>query len=189
MAGKRIGMQKTREIIRVTVGGLADRAAARACNVSASTVGDTVRAAKRAGLHQWPLPELGDKELRTRLFGPGASGPVRPSPDFERIDTQLRGKHVTLQLLWGDYRDGHPDGYGYSRFCELFRRWRKSRGSEAVMRFEHRAGETLFVDWAGATVAYTEGGAQRLVLSLAVIRVANPVKVMDHMLYVADPGR
>ncbi len=162
MAGKRISMHKTREIIRVTVNGFADRAAARVCNVSASTVGATVRAAKAADLHRWPLPELSDEELRARLFGRSAtSGAVRPKPDFKQIDTQLRHKHVTLQLLWRDYRDTHPDGYGYSRFCELFRRWRKSSGHEAVMRFDHRAGETLFVDWAGATVAYTEGGEER----------------------------
>jgi transposase len=154
-------MRKTREIIRLTVGGLADRAVARACGVSASTVGSAVRAAKAAGLHQWPLPELSDGELKGMLFGSAGDGHRCPPPDFGEIDRELRRKHMTLQLLWGDYRAAHPDGYGYSRFCELFREWRRGRGQEATMRFEHRAGETLFVDWTGATVPYLEGGAER----------------------------
>ena len=161
MAGKRISMRKTREIIRLSVGGLADRAVARACSVSATTVGDTVRAAKSAGLFIWPLPDVSDSELRSKLFSCPDTVQGRPQPDFGRIDTELRRKHMTLQLLWRDYRTAHPDGYGYSRFCELYGRWRKSKGAEAVMRFEHRAGETLFVDWAGATVPYIENGSEK----------------------------
>jgi transposase len=162
MAGKRISMKKTREIIRLSIHGLSDRVVAQGCKVAVGTVGSTVRAAKRAGLYQWPLPELTDTELRLRLFGScGKADRARPLPDFEQIDKQLRGKHVTRQLLWRDYREAHPDGYAYSQFCELYRAWRKSRGCEAVMRFEHRAGETLFVDWAGATIQYLENGVRR----------------------------
>jgi transposase len=153
-------MRKTHEIIRLSVSGLADRAVARACGVSPTTVGDTVRAAKSAELYVWPLPELGDSELRERLFGSAAAGRSLAAPDFEKVDRQLRAKHVTLQLLWEDYRTAHPDGYSYSRFCELYRRWRRQTGAEAVMRFEHRAGETLFVDWAGAKVPYLENGIE-----------------------------
>ena len=161
MAGRRISMRKTREIIRLSVGGLADRAVARSCRVSATTVGDTVRAAKAAGLYGWPLPEISDSDLQGRLFAGESPGRAYPLPDFARIDRELRRKHMTLQLLWQDYRQAHPDGYGYSRFCELYGRWRQSAGAEAVLRFEHRAGETLFVDWAGATVPYREDGQEQ----------------------------
>ncbi len=120
-------MRKTREIIRLSVDGLGDRAVARACSVSPSTVGNTVRAAKAADLYRWPLPELGNAELRDRLSDRTGPAGGRPVPEFERIDTELRRKHVTLQLLWHDYRAAHPDGYGYSRFCDLYRRWPSSR--------------------------------------------------------------
>jgi transposase len=57
---------------------------------------------------------------------------------------------VTLQLLWEEYREANPDGYRYSRFCELYQRWRKKL--DVVMRQEHRPGEKAFIDWAGSTI-------------------------------------
>ena len=57
---------------------------------------------------------------------------------------------MTLQLIWEEYRDANQDGYGYSRFCELYQCWR--RKLDVVLRQEHKAGEKAFVDWAGATM-------------------------------------
>ncbi|MGH9719711.1 MAG: IS21 family transposase, partial [Bryobacteraceae bacterium] len=57
---------------------------------------------------------------------------------------------MTLQLLWEEYRDQNPDGDRYSRYCDLYRSW--LRRQELVLRHEHRAGEKLFVDYAGDTV-------------------------------------
>ena len=59
-------------------------------------------------------------------------------------------KHLTLQLLWEEYRQAQPDDYRYSRFCELYQRWRSKL--DVVLRQEHKAGEKMFVDWAGATI-------------------------------------
>ncbi len=71
--------------------------------------------------------------------------------DFNQLRTQLQThKHLTLQLVWEEYREAHPDGYSYSRFCELYQRW--NRNQDVVLRQEHRAGEKTFVDWAGDTV-------------------------------------
>jgi transposase len=76
--------------------------------------------------------------------------PRRPL-DSAAIHEQLRSnKYVTLQLLWEEYRQANPDGYRYSRFCELYRRWRSKL--DVVLRQEHKAGEKMFVDWAGATI-------------------------------------
>ena len=55
-----------------------------------------------------------------------------------------------MQLVWEEYREAHSDGYGYSRFCELYQRW--NRNQDVVLRQEHHAGEKTFVDWAGDTV-------------------------------------
>ena len=68
----------------------------------------------------------------------------------DRIHAELRRRGVTLALLWQDYRGQHPDGYGYSRFCDLYGEWR--RGVTATMRQTHAAGEKLFVDFAGAVL-------------------------------------
>jgi transposase len=69
-------------------------------------------------------------------------------PDFGSIRHELqRHRHLTLQLVWEEYRQDHPDGYSYSRFCELYRHW--VRKLDVVLRHEYRAGEKLFVDYAG----------------------------------------
>ena len=59
----------------------------------------------------------------------------------------------TLQLLCEEYRETRPDGYRYSRFCELYRRW--SRNQDVVLRQDHKAGEKMFVDWAAQPSRFT----------------------------------
>ena len=111
--------------------------------------------AKAAGLG-WPLPEgLDEPALHELLFGrpvPSLAGVrYRTEPDFEYLQRELKQhKHLTLRLLWEEYRGREPGGYGYSRFCDLYRKWRKKQ--HLVMRQEHRAGEKVFVDYAGAKV-------------------------------------
>jgi transposase len=77
--------------------------------------------------------------------------PARSQPEFAAIHEQLREhRHLTLQLLWEEYRQANSDGYRYSRFCELYQRWRSKL--DVVLRLEHKAGEKMFVDWAGSTI-------------------------------------
>ena len=85
--------------------------------------------------------------LMAALFGGSArSRPtVLPMPDFAELHRERQQRpHVTHQLLWEEYRQANPDGYRYSRFCELYQRWRREQ--DVVLRQEHRAGEKLFVD-------------------------------------------
>ena len=67
---------------------------------------------------------------------------------------ELRGKGVTLALLWEEYKAVHPEGLQYSRFCEQYRAWASQL--DVVMRQEHRAGEKLFVDYAGHTAGVVD---------------------------------
>jgi len=62
---------------------------------------------------------------------------------------------VTLQLLWEEHRGVHSDGYGYSRFCELYRAWEVRLSP--TMRQSHVAGERMFVDYAGITLEVVDG--------------------------------
>ena len=87
----------------------------------------------------WRLP---------RARRPGARPTTPTSPQIRR-ELQTH-KHLTLQLLWQEYREQQPDGYGYSRYCGLYRSWLKRQ--DVVLRHEHRAGEKLFVDYAGDTI-------------------------------------
>jgi transposase len=80
------------------------------------------------------------------LFPPLSPSTVpRTAPDFGWVHRELRRKGVTLQLLWMEYKQAHPDGYQYSQFCELYRRW--SERVDLVMR-QHRPGDKLFIDYA-----------------------------------------
>jgi transposase len=71
-------------------------------------------------------------------------------PDQGVMHRELRRKGVTLQLLWQEYREAYPDGYGYSQFCEHYQRWKKRLYPS--LRQEYRAGERMFVDYAGQTI-------------------------------------
>ena len=63
---------------------------------------------------------------------------------------ELKRKHVTLQILWDEYIGRYPDGYRYSRYCDLYRGW--AMKLPVTMRQEHASGDKLFVDYAGDTV-------------------------------------
>jgi transposase len=151
MAAAKLSMRKILETLRLRWGkGRSERDVARSVGVSPSTVVRLTQRASRAGL-SWPLPpDLDEGALEAMLYPPCPAGPKRPRAplDNKEIHRELRRKHVTLRLLWEEYRVDHrEDGYGYSRFCELYRRWAKKL--DVVMRQEHRAGEKGFVDFSG----------------------------------------
>jgi len=154
MSQERLTMRKIKEILRLKwEAGLSNRAAARACKVSNSTVSLTVQRAKAAGL-AWPLPEgLGEVELYELLFpkpSQASAAPGRQMPDWAVVRQELGKRGVTLKLLWQEYRAKEPDGYGYTQYCKYYRHWRKA--VEPSMRRARVAGEELEVDYAGVTV-------------------------------------
>lgn len=150
MAARKLSMRKIREILRSELErGWSRRKTAESVGVSPSTVLECIRRAEAAGLG-WPLPDgLDDGALEAKLYPPSpVTSRSRPALDFRWIHRELRRKHVTLRLLWQEQKEVHPeDGYQYSRFCDLYRRWTKKL--DVVMRFEHRAGEKTFVDFSG----------------------------------------
>jgi transposase len=149
MGAERLPMRKIREVLRLKYEiGLGHRAIAPACGVGLGTVSEYVRRAAGVGL-RWPLPsELDDGALEALLFpGVAAPGVVRAAPDCPRMHQELKRVGVTLQLLWEEYRETHLDGYGYSQFCEIYRRW--AGRLKPSMRQVHRVGEKTFVDFSG----------------------------------------
>jgi transposase len=157
MAQERLTMRKINEVLRLKWEcGLSKRAIARSCSISHSTVGEYLRRAQEAGL-SWPLPvDLGEDRLFELLFPRPAQSGLRiiPTPDWSLIHTELRKKGVTLRLLWIEYREAHPDGYGYSQFCALYRQW--ARRLKPSMRLSHKGGEKVFVDYAGQTMSVVD---------------------------------
>ena len=145
-------MRQIRNVLRLRFAEkLSVRDAAASLAMARSTVADYLNRARVAGL-SWPLPEeMDDDELERRLF-PDVAKPTLhyPQPDYEVMKKELAHKGVTLQLLWFEYREENPGGYGYSQFCERYRIWR--RHQSVVMRQDHKAGEKLFVDFPGLRI-------------------------------------
>jgi len=121
---------------------------AKSVGTSASTVFDFETRAQAAGL-TWPLSEeIDDARLREILFSETPRPRNRVQPDYDAMHRELKRKGVTLQLLWEEYKQAHPeDGYQYSQYCELYRQWRGQL--DVTMRQTHKAGDKIFVDWSG----------------------------------------
>ena len=157
MARARLAMDDIEEMLRLHYGcNLSQRKVARSCGASLGAVNKVLRSAAQAGL-EWPLPEgMTGKELQDRVYGPapGAAPAVRVrrrALEFEAMHRDLhRRRHFTVRLAWEEYSAQHEDAYSYSQFCKLYREWQARH--DVTMAQHHKAGEKLFVDYAGSTV-------------------------------------
>ena len=144
-------MRQVRLGLRLHHGGAATRDIGRSLGVARSTVQDMLKRASEAKL-PWPLPDgLSDEALEAMLFArPGGSlagARRRPEPDWGHLTRELKRPGVTMMILWDEYRETWPEGYGYSRFCDLLRGFQQRLSP--VMRQHHVAGDKLFVDYSG----------------------------------------
>ena len=170
-------MRHIQEILRLKhQSKLSIREIARSCGLPTSTVGDYLKRAEAAAI-EWPLPEgQTEKELLERLLAaPVQALPASLAlPDWPCIHKELARKGVTLVLLWQEYRQAQPEGYGYSRFCELYQRWADTL--EPVLRQIHEPGQKMFVDWAGQKVPIhnaQDGSLSEAHLFVAVLGASN----------------
>jgi transposase len=170
-------MRKIREVLRLSlVEGLSPHQVGIAVGLPRTTVRRYVVRAAAVGL-RWPLPlEMDDRALEERLFGREAPPPpdLRPVPDWALVHRELRRKGVTLQLLWAEYRERCADGFGYTWFTEHYRTF--AGRLDVVLRGDHRAGEKLFVDFAGQTLPIVDpasGEVSQAQLFVAVLGASN----------------
>src|SRR6202140_3176225 len=158
-AKRELTMRQLRYMLRLHHDGVSAREIGRTLGVARSTVQDNLRRASAAGL-AWPLAaELTDDVLEQRLFaraGVRSGFRRRSEPDWATLARELKRPGVNLMVLWEEYRDGHPDGYGYSRFCDLFREF--ERRLSPVMRQHHVAGDKVFVDYSGKRITIVDPG-------------------------------
>jgi transposase len=146
-------MRQVREIVRLASEGISGHQIARRTGVVPSTVRETLKRFAASGL-TWPLGDaVTDAVLEARIYknaGKKQGHRQYAEPDWALVHRELKRKHVTLSILWDEYIDRHPDGYRYSRYCDLYRCW---EGKLSVtMRQSHAGGEKLFVDYAGDRV-------------------------------------
>jgi transposase len=176
MPTERLSMRRIRDVLRLKHdSGLSERLIARTLQVSNGAVNSYLQRARVAGL-TWPLPDSLDDDALERLLFPPAhpKADARPGPDWTYVERELRRRGVTRALLWEEYRAAHPDGFGYSWFCEQYEAW-KAR-ARPTMRQTHLAGEKLFVDFAGDTIAVVDpatGRARAVKLFVAALGASN----------------
>jgi transposase len=158
MARKRIGMKKIKEVIRLkSTTEMSDRQIARALNMSHPVVAKYWQGFNLSGLMFEQIEEMADSELLRMVEKPR----IEISNKYKQLIQyfpyfviELRRTGVTLQLLWEEYKQKHPEGLQYSRFCYHFQMWRKS--SEVRMHIKHKAGDKMFVDYAGDKLRYVD---------------------------------
>lgn len=161
MPANRVLMRKIKRILELHhTANLSNRAISRSVGVGRASVSRLLERAEVAKL-SWPLPEgMTDAELEA-VFYPATTQDVsvqRPVPNWAEVRQELaKHRSLTLDQLWKEYIAEHPTGYQYSRFCDLYRRWRSSQ-VDPVMRLTHKAGERLFVDYSGKQPSIVDPG-------------------------------
>lgn len=154
MPTNRITMRKLKEILRLRLqGGLSLRQIERSTGLSVGAVQKVVAKARVENLDWTTVDAFSEAELNALFYGstPGGKDSRFAVPDWGDIYMELATPEVTKLLLWEEYKQQHDDNaYSYSQFCALYAEWRKTR--KRSMRQIHRAGEKLFVDYAGSTV-------------------------------------
>jgi transposase len=173
VAAERLSMRTIKEVLRLKwEKKFSNKQIAQSCNIARSTIREYLERAQSAGL-SWPLtPDLDDGSLEALLFPPALNNAPekRGLPEMEYLRKELNRKGVTLYLLWLEYRAANPDGYQYSQFCLLYRQW--TGKLDVCLRQTHRAGEKLFVDYAGQMIPVTDpvsGQIQEAYLFIAAL--------------------
>lgn len=156
MAGIIINMSKVKQVLRLHAQGISNRKIAGDSGLYKGTVNTYVRKIKEQESGIEELSALDEPVLESKLF---AGNPAYKQDRFEEFkgmisywEEELKKPHVTRYLLWEEYRESHPDGYGYSQFCFHLGQIIKARKPGSIL--QHHAGEKLFVDFAGDTVSY-----------------------------------
>ncbi len=147
---------------------------ASALGISKGVVAKYVKLASTAGL-QWPqVQALDETALHTRLMGAPQRASSFVAPDYGYLHQELRRKGMTLMLLWQEHSERHPGAsvHSYSQFCENYRRFAKTL--KRSMRQVQRAGEKMFIDYCGPTVALTSGERAHIFVSARATRLPTP---------------
>jgi transposase len=126
----------------------------------------------------WPLPEeLDNAALEKRLFthaGVKTGARRRVEPDWAELARELKRAGVNMMILWEEYRATQPEGYGYSRFCDLLRGF--ERRLTPVMRQHHAPGDKVFVDYSGKRIGIVNpatGEIREAEIFVAVLGASN----------------
>lgn len=171
-------MRKLREVFRLRFSAeLSIRQISVSTKISVGSIQHILKLAEQHNL-SWPLPEELDDQALALKFYPGSD--AKPSakyqePVWTEVHQELKKKGLTKQLLWEEYTQHYPNRcYSYSQFCARYADWLKKQ--KRSMRQTHRAGEKLFIDYAGPTipvVCASSGEIRTAQIFVAVLGASN----------------
>jgi transposase len=151
---RRTEKMKIVEMLRLSEMGLSQRKIGASAGCGKSTIGDLLRLCKEKNVDYEAAKRLTDEELHSLLYPESDSNISKvPVPDWKLIHEELaKHKNLNLQFMWEEYRTVHPEGLSYSRFCELYRQYRKATSRQVSLYHERKAGEIMEIDWMGDTL-------------------------------------
>ena len=151
-------MSKIRQILRLYSQGRSNLQIASQTGMSRNTLKKYLKEFKESLLTFEQINELSDKDLED-LFVKPADKPLNEKLQalfslFPSIDKELRRKGVTRHQVWEQYKQQHPGGLGLSQFKHYYALWKAQ--VNPTMRMEHKAGDKLYIDFAGDKLSITD---------------------------------
>ena len=157
MANQRVPMHLLRQILLLQQQHKSIRDIARSLGLARNTIRGYLRMMPPTAtdnLHELTDGQL-DQLIQTRQpLAPPDSQLAILQQRFEYIDRELARPGVTRYGLWLDYKDQQPQGYQYTQFCHYYRLW--AQRQQVVMHVDHKAGDKLFVDFAGKRLSLAD---------------------------------
>jgi len=178
MPTKRLSMRQLRTILRLRLQAkLSLRQIKDSLRLSLGAVQKICSKAEDLKLDWLSIEQLDDQQLASQFY-PAADTRSSNSfqlPDWSEVYRELKGKGVTKHLLWEEYTQQFPNrSYSYPQYCMLYQQWQKKQ--KRSMRQHHKAGEKLFVDYAGQTIPIVQqetGEIQFAQIFVAVMGASN----------------
>jgi transposase len=158
MANTTISMSKIRKILKMYSQERSIMSIAAQADASRNTVKKYLASFKESGFTFEEVNALNDKELED-FFGKSKEYPAGNRMQsmlrcFPQVDKELKRTGVNRHILWEAYYKEFPEGYQYSQFCFYYNQW-KARVNP-VMHMDHKAGDKLYVDFAGQKLSITD---------------------------------
>jgi len=156
MSGKPKRMSQIKQLLKLHKQGKGKREIARILGISKNTVKAYLEKLALTKLSIAYLLSLEDPVLEAK-FHPG--NPAYSDERFEELKPRLdyfvkeiKRIGVTRKLLWEEYKNEFPHGYGLTQFC--YHLSQHLNASKPSMVLHHKAAEKLFVDFAGKKLSY-----------------------------------
>jgi hypothetical protein len=143
----RMSEMKIVEMLRLSEQGLSHRQIAVGAGCGKTTVSKVLKLCKDKRVTHAAASQMTDEALQLVLYPESPNNPDPDEPDWKAVhEERVRNKNLNLQFLWEEYRQEHPDGLSYSRFCVHYREYRKTTGRQVSLHNERKAGELMEVD-------------------------------------------